>query len=117
MENLLHDLRFGIRLLLKHPGFSAVAILALALGIGANTAIFSVVDAVIFKPLPFSNPDRLVALWERDLAKGDDHSSVMAGNYLDWKNRNQIFEEMAAHAGGSVNVTGLDEPERVRAGR
>ena len=117
METLIQDLRFGIRLLLKNPGFSAVAVLALALGIGANTAIFSVVDAVLFRPLPFDHPDRLVAVWEHDLTKGDDHDSVMAANYLDWRNRNQVFEEMSAHAGGSVNLTGLAEPERIRAAR
>jgi predicted permease len=117
METLLQDLRFGIRLLLKNPGFSAVAILALALGIGANTAIFSVVDAVLFRPLPFDHPERLVAVWEHDLTKGDDHDSVMAANYLDWRGRSQVFEEMSAYAGGSVNLTGLAEPERIRAAR
>jgi len=117
METLVQDLRFGIRLLLKNPGFSAVAILALALGIGANTAIYSVVDAVLFRPLPFYHPERLVAVWERDLTKGDDHDSVMAANYLDWRRRSQVFEEMSAHAGGSVNLTGLAEPERIRAAR
>ena len=117
METLIQDLRFGIRLLLKNPGFSAVAILALALGIGANTAIFSVVDAVLFRPLPFERPERLVAVWERDLKKGGDHDSVMAANFLDWKSRGQVFEAMSAHAGGSVSLTGLAEPERIRAAR
>ena len=117
MESLFQELRFGFRLLVKQPGFSAVAILTLALGVGANSAIFSVVDAVIFKPLPFNQPERLVAVWERDLKKGDDHDSVMPANYLEWKNRNQVFEEMAAYAGASVNLTGLAEPERVRAAR
>ena len=117
METLIHDLRFGLRLLLKNPGFSTVAILALALGIGANTAIFGVVDAVIFRPLPFDHPDRLVAIWERDFEKGRDHDSVMAANFLDWKNRTTVFDSMSAHAGGSVNLTGLAEPERIRAAR
>jgi putative ABC transport system permease protein len=117
MESLRQELRFGIRLILKHPGFSAVAILTLGLGIGANSAIFSVVDAVIFRPLPFKQPERLVAVWERDLKKGGDHDSVMAANYLDWKNRSQVFEDMAAYAGGSVNLTGLAEPERIRGAR
>lgn len=117
METLIHDLRFGLRLLLRNPGFSTVAILALALGIGANTAIFGVVDAVIFRPLPFDHPDRLVAIWERDFEKGRDHDSVMAANFLDWKNRTTVFDSMSAHAGGSVNLTGLAEPERIRAAR
>ena len=89
METLLHDLRYGIRLLLKNPGFAAVAIIALALGIGANTAIFSVVDAVLFKPLAFDHPNRLVAIWER--AKGEDHDTGMAANYLDWKSHTRVF--------------------------
>src|SRR5689334_12200948 len=117
MDTILHDLRFGIRLLMKNPGFSAVAILALALGIGANTAIFSVVDAVLFKPLPFDHPERLVEVWERDLNKGDDHDSVMASNYLDWKNRSRVFQDMAAHTGGPVNLSGTAEPERIRGAR
>jgi predicted permease len=117
METLIQDVRFAIRLLLKNPGFSAVAILALALGIGANTAIFSVVDAVLFRPLPLDRPERLVAVWERNLSKGEDHDSVMASNYLDWKSRNNVFDGMSAYAGGSVNLTGLAEPERIRAAR
>jgi putative ABC transport system permease protein len=117
MESIFQELRFGIRLLLKHPGFSTVAILTLALGIGANSAIFSVVDAVIFRPLPFNEPGRLVAVWEQDLKKGGDHDSVMAANYLDWKSRNHVFEEMGAYAGASVNLTGTAEPERIRGAR
>src|SRR4030095_6309679 len=117
MESLRQELRFGIRLILKHPGFSAVAILTLGLGIGANSAIFSVVDAVICRPLPFKQLERLFAVLERDLKKGGDHDSVMAANYLDWKNRSQVFEDMAAYAGGSVNLTGLAEPERIRGAR
>jgi putative ABC transport system permease protein len=103
--------------LLRKPGFSAVAILALALGIGANTAIFSVVDAVLFRPLPFDRPGQLVEIWEQDLARGEDHDSVMAANFVDWKNRSLSFVAVAAHAGGSVNLTGLSEPERVRGAR
>jgi predicted permease len=116
-ESVLQDLQFGIRLLLRKPGFSSVAILALAVGIGANTAIFSVVDAVLFRPLPFDHPERLVEVWEHDLARGEDHDSVMAANFVDWRNRSQSFEEVAAHAGGSVNLTGLSEPERIRGAR
>lgn len=117
METLIHDLRFGVRVLLKRPGFTLVAVLTLALGIGANTAIFGVVDAVLLRPLPFVHPERLVQIWERDLKRGDDHDSVMAANYLDWKSRSHVFEEIAAHAGASINITGLGEPERIRAAR
>lgn len=116
MRDALRDLRFGVRVLLKRPGFTLVAVLTLALGIGANTAIFGVVDAVLLRPLPFVHPERLVQVWERDLKRGDDHDSVMASNYLDWKSRTHSFEELAAHSGASVNLTGLGEPERIRAG-
>jgi hypothetical protein len=117
MSDAWGDLRFGVRVLLKRPGFTVVALLTLALGIGANAAIFGVVDAILFKPLPFAHPERLVQIWERDQKSGDDHDSVMAANYLDWKSRSHAFEELAAHAGTSVNLTGLAEPERIRAGR
>lgn len=117
MNDAWRDLRFGVRVLLKRPLFTAVAVLTLALGIGANAAIFGVVDAILFKPLPFAHPEQLVQIWERDQKSGDDHDSVMAGNYLDWRSRSHAFEELAAHAGTSVNLTGLAEPERIRAGR
>jgi len=117
MNDAWRDLRFGVRVLLKRPLFTAVAVLTLALGIGANAAIFGVVDSVLFKPLPFAHPEQLVQIWERDQKSGDDHDSVMAANYLDWRSRSQSFEELAAHAGTSVNLTGLAEPERIRAGR
>lgn len=113
----MQDLRFAIRVLLKRPAFTVVAVFTLALGIGANTAIFSVVDAVLLRPLPFAHPERLVQIWESDRKTGDDHDSVMAANYLDWKSRSHVFEEIAAHAGTSVNLTGLAEPERIRAAR
>ena len=117
MRDAWRDLRFGVRVLLKRPAFTVVAVLTLALGIGANTAIFGVVDAVLLRPLPFAHPDRLVQIWERAQKTGDDHDSVMAANYIDWRARSHVFEEVAAHAGTSVNLTGLAEPERIRAGR
>ncbi len=117
MSDAWGDLRFAVRVLLKRPGFTVVALLTLALGIGANAAIFGVVDAVLFKPLPFAHPERLVQIWERNQKSGDDHDSVMAANYLDWRSSSHAFEELAAHAGTSVNLTGLPEPERIRAGR
>lgn len=117
MSDAWRDLRFGVRVLLKRPVFTVVAVLTLALGIGANAAIFGVVDAVLLKPLPFANPDRLAQIWERDQKTGDDHDSVMAANYLDWRSRSHSFDELAAHAGTSVNLTGLAEPERIRAAR
>ena len=108
------DLKFAFRQLRKSPGFTAVAVLTLALGIGANTAIFSVVDAVILKPLPYADPDRLVMLWETRPDHGWGNNVVSAGNYLDWKARNRSFDAMSAILFQSRTLTGAGEPERVR---
>src|SRR5712672_2971620 len=110
METLLQDIRYGLRLLLKTPSFSIVATIALALGIGANTAIFSVVNAVLLRPLPFPEPDKLVRLWEASASKGATRNVVNAWNFLDWRDRTRSFEQMAAIDGGSVNLTGEGEP-------
>ena len=97
-----------------YPGFAAVAVLTLALGIGANTAIFSVVNAVLLRPLPYKNPERLVMVWERDTARGWLQSSAAPANFIDWRDQNQVFEEMGAIFEISSNLTGLDEPERIQ---
>src|SRR5262245_37937351 len=91
----MNDLKFAFRQLLKNPGFTAVAVLTLALGIGANTAIFSVVNAVLLRPLPFKDPDRLITLWERNPAQGYDQNMPATGNYLDWREQSKSFEDMA----------------------
>ena len=99
MTSILQDLRHGMRLLVKSPGFSAAAVVVLALGIGANTAIFSVVNAVLLRPLPFYDPDRLVQLWHTPPQKsfpGMTRFSVSAANYLDWRSQNTVFSRMAA---------------------
>src|SRR5581483_11728160 len=113
MENLWHDLRFGLRTLLRKPGFACVAVLSLALGIGANTAIFSLVDAVLLRPLPFREPERLVMVWEDATRIGFPHNTPAPANYADWKAQNQVFEEMAALRWGSFNLTGDGEPEKI----
>ncbi|MEN3333460.1 MAG: hypothetical protein V7641_2825 [Blastocatellia bacterium] len=115
MPTLLHDLRYGARMLLKAPGFTLVAVITLALGIGANTAIFSVVNTVLLRPLPFKNPNRLMSVWENNLKQGQDHQAVGGANFTDWKNQNQAFESLAAYFNWNYNLTGGDEPQRLRA--
>jgi putative ABC transport system permease protein len=111
METLIKDLRYGFRGMWKRPGFSAVAILTLALGIGANTAIFSVVNAVVLRPLPYADPDRLVTVWET--LAGNDRRSVAPGNFLDWRTQNSTFADMAATFYGNFNLIGDGDPERI----
>jgi len=115
METLLKDIRYGIRGLLKRPGFTAIALITLALGIGANTAIFSVVNAVLLRPLPFQDPERLVIVWEDATFAGFPRNTPAPANYVDWKNQNQSFTDMAASHETSFNLTGDGEPERVSA--
>ena len=93
--HLLKDLRYSLRTLRKMPGFSIVALLVLALGIGANTAIFSVVNSVVLRPLPYPGADRLALIWETDLKDGIKREGPSAPNFLDWKEQSQSFEEMA----------------------
>ncbi|HYK20521.1 MAG TPA: ABC transporter permease [Pyrinomonadaceae bacterium] len=113
METLLKDIRYGIRGLVKRPGFTIVALMTLALGIGANTAIFSVVNAVLLRPLPFKDPEQLVIVWEDAAFIGFPQNTPAPANYVDWKTQNQSFTDMAALAETSFNLTGDGEPERV----
>ena len=113
METLFKDIRYGIRGLLKRPGFTVIALITLALGIGANTAIFSVVNAVLLRPLPFQKPEELVIVWEDLAFAGFPHNTPAPANYVDWKIQNQSFVDMAASRETSFNLTGDGEPERV----
>jgi putative ABC transport system permease protein len=113
METLLQDLRYGIRLLLRRPIFTVVAIVVLALGIGANTAIFSMVNAVLLRSLPYDEPDRLVWLWNINRASNVEKEPLSFPNYTDWRNQNQSFEEMAAFTRWLPVLTNNDEPERI----
>ena len=112
---MLNDLRYAFRMLLKSPGFTVVAVLTLALGIGANTAIFTLVDAVLLRPLPFRDPERLVMIWESAPEIGFPRNEVAPANFADWKAQNQAFEDMAALRGRSVNLTGDGDPEKIEA--
>jgi putative ABC transport system permease protein len=115
METLIKDIRYGVRGLWKRPGFTAVAVLTLALGIGANTAIFSVVNAVLLRPLQFRDPDRLVMIWEDATFAGFPRNTPAPANYVDWKTQTQSFEDVAASAESTFNLTGDGDPERVTA--
>jgi putative ABC transport system permease protein len=114
METLLQDLRFAVRGLRKHPGFAFVAVLTLALGIGANTAVFSVVDASLVKPLPYREPDRLVHLWELRPERQFPRSEASYPDYVDFAASTRTLEEIAGYAGGgSMTMTGGGRPERL----
>ncbi len=113
MLNLLRDLRYSLRTLRKAPGFSIVAVMVLALGIGANTAIFSVVNSVVLRPLPFPGADRLALIWETDLKDGIKREGPSAPNFLDWKGQSQSFDEMTLLEVGTGTLTGDGEPEQV----
>ena len=117
METLWQDLRYALRMPFKNPGFTAVAVLTLALGIGANTAIFSVINTVLLRPLPYKDPDRLGMVWEDNTKGGYPRDTPAAANYVDWRDQNQVFESMAAMADQSFNLTGVGEPERIEGRR
>ena len=114
MENLLQDIRFSVRSLLRTPGFTAVAVLTLALGIGANTAIFSVVESVLLRPLPYPQPEQLVQIWNT-YPPQVPRAALSPGDYADWREQNHSFSEMGgyAHISQGFNLTGEGEPQRV----
>jgi predicted permease len=113
MTSLWQDVRVSLRMFAKAPGFSAIAILTLALGIGANTAIFSVVNAVLLAPLPYSRPDQLVMVWSKNDPKGYKTFPVSGGDYAEWKSQNSVFDSMAASSDTLYTLTGAGEPQVV----
>src|SRR5690349_16680608 len=108
-----HELRYSVRVLRSNPGFTAIALLVLALGIGANTAIFTVVDAVLLRPLPFADANRLVAVWEELSSLGFPKNTPAPANFVDWKNQNTAFEDMATVRPDAFSLTGDGDPELV----
>jgi putative ABC transport system permease protein len=112
MESLWHDIRYALRLLRKSPGFALTAVLTLALGMGANTVMFSVLNTVLLRPLPYSHPDRLVQIWETDSRRGDMHGVVSPYNFKDWLSQNQTFEQMSTYNFSSSVLTGQKTPAR-----
>jgi putative ABC transport system permease protein len=113
MTTLLQDVRYGLRMLLRKPGFTVIAVSTLALGIGGNSAIFSLVNAVLLHPLPYADPNRLVMVFETEPEL--EKAPVTGPDYLDWKEQSSVFETMAAGTEGSANLTGIGDPQRVTA--
>src|SRR5262249_33071147 len=113
METFWQDLRQGARSLFKQRTFTIVVVTTLALGVGANTAIFSVVHAVLLQSLPYPAADRLVMVWETRRSNPSGQNVINMGNFFDWQEQNRVFEDMAAFVGASVNLTGDGEPEKI----
>src|SRR5713226_6857680 len=114
MGSLWKDIRYALRSLLKRPAFTAIALVTLALGIGASTAIFSVVHAVLLRSLPYGNADRLVMVWENNRRRdAKQQNTINLGNFFDWKEQNHVFEDMAAFIDRNVKLTSEGEPEEI----
>ncbi|HXD34188.1 MAG TPA: ABC transporter permease [Pyrinomonadaceae bacterium] len=113
METLIKDIRFGIRMLANKPAITVIAVIALALGIGASTAIFSVVNTVLLQALPYPNGPRLVMIWENNRVRSRERNVISAANFFDWREQNHVFEDMSAFYAGRYNLTGLGNPEEV----
>jgi predicted permease len=113
IQDFVQDIRYGFRVLRKHPGFTAVVVLTLALGIGANTLIFSVAYSVLLRPLPYPSPNKLVTLWESNLQQNTLRGLVSAANFYDWQRDNTVFSGSAAYAAWRFNLTGVAEPENI----
>ena len=115
MEGLLQDIRYGWRVLARNPGFTAIGVVTLAIGIGASTAIFSVVDTVLLRPLPYRQPDQLVVVSETLPGMSADEIGVSAGEYQDYRDRNRSFSQVAAYESAGFNLTGAGQPLRINA--
>src|SRR5688572_28784722 len=114
MDTFLNDIRYALRNLIKRPGFTLIAVLTLGIGIGANTAIFSSIYALLLKRLAFPELDRVVAIWDKNPSRGVVHNEVAMANYLDWQAQTQSFEQLALYSWFNASITGLSQPERVQ---
>src|ERR1044072_5880119 len=114
MDNLLNDIRYAVRNLIKRPAFTLIAVLTLALGIGANSAIFSAVNALLINPIPLPGLDRVMTIWDKFPTRGFEHNEVTMANYLDWKAQNQSFEHLGLSRWWSANLSGVEPPERLQ---
>src|SRR5579871_888422 len=113
MSALIDDIRYGLRMSLRNPGPTLVAILALGFGIGANSAIFSVVNGILLRPLPYKDPDRLVVVWETKLSRGVKQDLVTPPNYRAWSEQNRVFDQIASLRVEPHVLTGAEQPERI----
>src|SRR5215472_4025832 len=113
MTGLIEDFRYAARQLSKKPAFTAVAAITLALAIGANTAIFSIVNAVLLAPLPYPHVDRLVMIWERNRTREERAFPISAGDFTRWKQENDVFDDIAASYDNELTLTGSGEPKLV----
>lgn len=115
MSTFLNDIKYGLRILARNPGFSLVVILALGLGIGATSTVFSIVNSVLLRPLPIEEPDRVVMLWENERSRGHEEVELSFPNFIDWRERNRVFEDVVLLTSVNIDMTilGGDEPEQV----
>src|SRR5262249_17754592 len=113
MQHVLNDCRFALRSLRKNPVFAVIAIVTLALGVGATTAVFSVVNAILLRPLPYPNPDQLVQVFQTDVRRGIDNNGASYPNVVDWRAQNEVFSEMAGYRESSFTMTGRGDPVTV----
>src|SRR5215469_8175991 len=116
METLWQDIRYGVRMLRRDAGFTVIALLTLAVGIGANTAIFSILDAVLLKPLPFPEPHRLMAIWGADSKNGEAHRTISYPDFADYRDQNHSLESLAAYTDGTFALTGNGDPAQLHGG-
>src|SRR5882724_5895734 len=117
MGIFLQDIRYAVRVLFKNPGFTVITVLALALGIGANTAIFSVVNTVLLRPLPYPEPDRLMMVWVDNRVSGIKEDVNSYANYVDLRDQNKVFQHLAGCANATYSLTDIGEPEEIRGSR
>src|SRR5580692_12026046 len=117
LNSISRDLQYALRTLRRNPGFACVSVLALGLGIGANSAIFTVVNSVLLQPLRFDKPEQLIVIRERNLKAGFPQFSLSPGNYLDFRDHNHSFSAITAFSGQGYNMAGGSQPERLRGQR
>ena len=110
---MIQDLRYGIRMLLKHPWFTCTVVLTLALGIGANTALFSIINALLLRPLPLPQPEQMVQVWEVSRQSGNQKFTVALPNMVDWRTQSSSFARIAAYSPTGLNLTIDDQPEHI----